>query len=181
MKWFGWLISIGILILSILASKCLSPFFNELSLPVFLTGLTISFGFAQYQISKRHTEERRLNDLRISAYNNLTAQANIILEESSKMLIDLHPNAPEKSKESISHIGVTLPAKLNRLDSDINFFRRLLNMSIDNKEIVDIKNHVDEVLKNPATVHPVEFYAEIYAKVHDSVNKFAEKLTNEIL
>lgn len=181
MKSSFWLTGVGILLFGILASKCLSLYFNEISLPIFLTALTIAFGYIQYQLSKKHTEERRFNDLQISAYNNLTAQANTILEECSKVLILLHPNSEKEDRRITTNIAITLAAKFSRLTMDIDFFSSLLDIKIDKRSIDEADEIISEVLEEMDVSKGVEYYSNIYAKIHGKIGGFASDLSKEIL
>ena len=127
------------------------------------------------------TEQRRLNDLRISAYNNLTIQANTILEDCSKMLIDLHPQCDAGTRRDISHIGITISAKFNRLYTDIKLFDRLLEIRIKTNNISEAQKPIDEILRNPGNVRSIDYYSEVFAKLHNEVTNFSEALSNEIL
>lgn len=181
MKCSVWLNGVGILLFGILASKCLSLYFNEISLPIFLTALTIAFGYIQYQLSKMHTEERRLNDLQISAYNNLTAQANTILEECSKVLILLHPNSEKEDRRITTNIAITLAAKFIRLKMDIEFFESIIDIRVDKRVINDADELISGVLKEMDVSKGVEYYSDIYAKIHHKIGDFASELSKDIL
>lgn len=165
--------------LAYLGSKYISIIEFEIS--VVLAFMGIAYAFFQFQIEKIQAEKRRLNDIKLLVYNNLTAQANAILEDCSRFFIDHHPKASEESILNVSYICITMPVKINRLLADIINFNNFLNTNICEQYLINISDKMTTISKNLKNFQTDTEAAQIYEEFNGYIIEFAENLNNELL
>lgn len=168
--------------------------FDGTSVSIIMTFLVLAYTYFQYQTgeieaekrekeNQKQTEIRRLNDIKLSVYNQLISQSNIILEDCSKLLIDINPKLSEDAKDIFSHIAVTINAKFNRIEIDIDNFNKLLNTNISMEDIDKVQEQMTPILKElkNRVFKSVDDCAGLYATFHKNINDFAYMLSKELL
>lgn len=182
-------IAIGVLVLF-----CADPRYNGMSATIIMSTLAFAFSYYQFFFNKfdaerrekenqEQTEKRILNDIKLSVYNRLIDQANIILEDCSKLLIDLNPKLSQDAKDKFSHISVTISAKFNRIYIDIDNYNILLNTNMCKKDLEMILEKMAPILGNLENMEypSVDDCAELFEKFHKNINDFASKLYKGLL
>lgn len=203
-------VAIGILSLGIIIGIGIAILFNEtegvygITSSIILSFLAVAFSYYQFYLNKfdterrekenqeqtekrrledqRVTEKRRLNDIKLSAYSQLLTQSHIIIEDCSKILIDINKGYLKENRES-KHLFLVLKFKFNRIKEDIDNFNQILKTSISFEELQNVNSQMEALLishykqENKTT----QEYSEIFTQFVTSIDTFTNRLSIELL
>lgn len=156
---------------------------TKTSLTASIALIALGFAIFQFWVSEINIDKRRLNDIRLSVNNQLLNQSNIILEDCSKLLIDMNPKLSKEAKDKFSHLAIVLPLKFIKINIDIDNYNKLLNTNICKEDLDKIQKEMAPILgelKN-GIFRSEDDRADLYSNFHSNINDFAYKLSKELL
>lgn len=134
------------------------------------------------ELNQKQTEIRRINDIKLSVYSQLFTQSHIIIEDCSKILVDIDKGYLKGNRES-KHLFTILKFKFIRIKEDIDNFNNILKTSISFEEIQKINLQMEALLishHNKENKSSKDF-SEIYSQFVTSIRIFTNNMSKELL